>query len=283
MPQPSFQNHHGIWLSIGYHGLNELFLGGHVMRRWMPALICLMFAGFATAQDNPPPREEEEKPIPPEKDPPIPEKAKPFPAKQALVYLEVMPDGSRRVHFLADTCLREGQLEALVCKAVTKEHESILSINIDGKMLHAALLAAGATPGSPAQFLVKDGEAIYKPAHGSKIKIELTYYLNGKLRQNVPAKELVMNNQTKKTLDSDWVFGGSRFVKLPDDPKGTQIYTANNGDFISVANFPDSMLDLPVRSSNVNDDRNWVANTKLIPSLRTKMLVTLIPVPEEKK
>ena len=54
--------------------------------------------------------------------------------------------------------LREGVLEMLICKAQTKEHESILSVDAEAYLIHAGLLALGAQPGSPAAF-----EAIVPP------------------------------------------------------------------------------------------------------------------------
>src|SRR5438132_1001626 len=50
----------------------------------------------------------------------------------------------RRVHVLVTVCLREGQLEQLLTKKHTKEHEAILSADVDARSIHAALLAAGA-------------------------------------------------------------------------------------------------------------------------------------------
>ena len=61
---------------------------------------------------------------------------------------------------------------------------------------------------------------------------------------------------------------------------------ANNGELISVSNFSDSMLDLPVQSDkdvgNVAD-LMFEINTPRIPPRQTKVLVTLEPVLEKKK
>jgi hypothetical protein len=58
---------------------------------------------------------------------------------------------------------------------------------------------------------------------------------------------------------------------------------ANNGEVITVSNFPDSMLDVPFKSSKDNVELIFEANTPKIPPLRTPVIVTLEPVPEKKK
>src|SRR3954449_4223458 len=55
----------------------------------------------------------------------------------------------RRVLVNANVCLRQGQLEQLLCRKNTKEHEAILSADVDARKIHEALLLAGATEGSP--------------------------------------------------------------------------------------------------------------------------------------
>src|SRR5580693_9121999 len=61
-------------------------------------------------------------------------------------------DEQRRVVVKAYVCLREGQLEGLLCRKFTKEHEYILAADADARHIHTALLAARAKPGSPVQF-----------------------------------------------------------------------------------------------------------------------------------
>lgn len=65
------------------------------------------------------------------------------------VFLEVLPDKKRRVLVNAEVCLREGQLELFLCRKQTKEHEAILTADVDARKIHAALIAAGAVEGSP--------------------------------------------------------------------------------------------------------------------------------------
>src|SRR4051812_2225646 len=56
---------------------------------------------------------------------------------------------TRRALVAASVCFREGPLELLMCRKNTKEHEAVVSADIDARELHAALLLTGAKVGSP--------------------------------------------------------------------------------------------------------------------------------------
>src|SRR5262245_12272223 len=53
-------------------------------------------------------------------------------------------DRGRRVLMCGTICRREASLEEFACLKNTKEHEAIVSLDITPRVLHAALLAAGA-------------------------------------------------------------------------------------------------------------------------------------------
>lgn len=218
----------------------------------------------------------EEKETPPESPPTIPESYKPL-NRQKTLFFEKTADGTRRVHILTEVCLREGALEVFLCKKNTKEHESILDADVDARDVHFALIAAGAKPGSTVRFVPE-----YKAATGSVIKTSVTFNLKGKLYTK-PAQSWILDVKNKKDMPHDWVFAGSRFFKVPDDPMRPDFYCANNGEVISIANFVDSMMDLPVMSSKEQAELGFVANTERIPPLWTKVIVTLEPVIPVKK
>jgi hypothetical protein len=194
------------------------------------------------------------------------------------IFLEVLPDKKRRVLVSAEVCLREGQLEQLMCRKQTKEHESILTADVDARTIHAALIAALAKPGSPVRFVPK-----YRPASGSTIKVSLQYQDKDKGKLvTVPAQSWLKNAKTNKLLESDWIFAGSRLVTNPLDPD-KKIYLANDGDVICVSNFETALLDLPIKSPKENADLLFVANTERIPPLGTKVVVILEPILEAEK
>ncbi|CAN5162361.1 hypothetical protein BH11PLA2_BH11PLA2_33250 [soil metagenome] len=220
---------------------------------------------------------------------PLPEapKADPKSEHKALqpdksLILETKPDGTKRVLVAAQVCLREGPLELFACKKKSKEHEAIVAIDLDAQFIHAALVAAGAKPGKPVQFVdPKTQESDYKPASGGKILVSVHYTQDGKA-VTMKAQEWIQDMKTKKPMAHDWVFAGSRLVKNPEKPDSPPVYTANLGEIISISNFTDSMLELPVKSSNVNDDLLFGANTEKIPPLLTKVWIILEPEAEKK-
>jgi hypothetical protein len=192
------------------------------------------------------------------------------------VFVEVQGE-QRRVVVQASVCLREGQLEGLLTRKGAKEHEYILAADVDARHVHAALVACGAKPGSPVQFAPK-----YVPAKGSVIKIRLQYQKDGKT-VTVPAQEWIQDARAKKDLAEDWVFGGSRLWRDPEDDKDKPpTYLANHGDVVCVCNMDTAMLDLPVRSPKKFDERAFAAHTERIPPAGTAVEVILEPVPPPK-
>jgi hypothetical protein len=201
-------------------------------------------------------------------------------AKKVLVspnvWLEVQGD-RRRVILSASICLREGALEMLLCRRNTKEHESILSADVDGRAVHKALNLARAVEGSPVSYRPR-----FRPPIGTPVRITVQYQDKGKL-VSVNAREWVKNAKTGKPLETDWVFAGSLLVGNPLDPKKKMYLAHDSGDLICVSNFEDAMLDLPIESSKDDADRVYVAWTERIPPLDTKVAVFLEPLPEHKK
>lgn len=168
--------------------------------------------------------------------------------------------------------LREGPLEMFACLRHTKEHESIVAVDSKAFVVHAALLAVGAEPGAPVQFAPE-----YRAATGTPVTVEVVWNdVNGKM-QRVNARRWIRDFHTGKTLDHDWVFAGSGFWTDPETQE--KHYNAEGGDLICVANFPTAMLDLPVKSSQLDADRSFQANTKRIPPLGTRVYLVLTPQP----
>jgi len=224
----------------------------------------------ATVQNS----DAEPKEVPPEDAPPVPESYKPLNKAKSL-FFEKNGD-VRKVHLMAEVCLREGPLEVLLCKMNTKEHESILHVDADAREIHFALIAAGAQPGTPVKFV-----PVYTAATGTKIKVSLTYREKGKVK-TVTAQDWIKDKKTGKNMAHEWVFAGSKFFKDPDRPNASPYYMANNGEIISLANFPDSMMDLPVKSPKEALNLIYEINNPLIPPLKTPVLITFEPVLDKK-
>lgn len=237
--------------------------------------LLLMAAGLILGCEGAAPREEVRTKGNADEKPPAAESKKVEIGKN--VSLEVLPDNKRRVLVSAEVCLREGQLELLMCRKQTKEHEAILTADVDARKLHQALLLAGAEAGSPVRFLPK-----YQPASGTTIKVSVQYKDKDKL-VTAPAQSWIKNDKDNKPLANDWVFAGSRLVTNPLDPDGKKHYLANDGDLICVSNFETALLDLPIKSPKDNADLIFVANSERIPPQGTPVVVILEPVLEAKK
>jgi hypothetical protein len=196
------------------------------------------------------------------------------------IWLEQEGEDRRVVVVEAKVCLRSGEygLECLLCKRGTKEHESILTTPANAQFIHAALLAAGAQPGSPVQF-----EPEFKSPTGTPIKISLRYQKKGET-VTVPARKWIRYTKTKKELDHDWVFTGSILWKDPDDKDKPAMYLANvEGGYIATSNVASAMLDLPVNSPKALEQRAFEPNTELIPDLETRVEILLEPERRPKK
>ena len=178
------------------------------------------------------------------------------------------PQG-KRVILRARVVLREGQLEHLMCKKGTKEHEAIVATDAPPLGIHTALILTGAEPGHPVQFVPE-----FAPPAGTAIAIEFLWRQDGELRKT-DARQWVWDEQTKAPLAIDWVFGGSLFYDDPVTKERT--YAAEEGDLITVANFANAILDLPMKSSANDAERVFSANTAQIPPKGTEVFVALSP------
>ena len=226
-----------------------------------PAALSACFLTAGCAEPTPPPKPEEK------------------PKTVAVgknVALEVQ-GGQRRVLVNGYICLREGQLEQLVTRKNTKEHEAIIAVDADARKIHEALTLAGAVEGRPVRYT-----PTYQPATGQTIRVSIRYEDKGRLI-TVPGQSWVKDTRTGEALDVDWVFAGSGLVDNPLDPDHPKTYLANDGDVICVSNFDTALLDLPIESSKSNAELLFEAWTERIPPLETKVVVVLDLVPEPKK
>ncbi|WP_254513093.1 YdjY domain-containing protein [Anatilimnocola floriformis] len=200
---------------------------------------------------------------------------KPAKAPEGLVRLSQKHDvwiDTKRKAVVVDgkICLREGQLEMFACPKGTKEHESIVALNVLPEQVHAGLLAVGAKKGTPVSF-----DPQYKAATGDAIEIFVLWKDADGKSHEVRAQEMIKNVKTGKAMDFDWVFAGSGFFK--DEQTGREHYQANGGDFICVSNFPSATLDLPVPSTDANGGLLFNAFTENIPPKGTEVRVILVP------
>ena len=180
----------------------------------------------------------------------------------------------KRVVMQAEVCQRNAVLEVFACNHLwttdpegrrvrqgTKEHEAVLTINTTAVLVHTALLLAEANPGSPARFPPQVPE--YQPAHGERIEVTLHWTDRDGKPHTARAQDWIRDTATKKPLDQPWVFGGSVF--WVDEKTGQKHYGAEAGELICVSNFGTALMDLPIKSSDANEERLFEAFTERIP------------------
>jgi hypothetical protein len=164
--------------------------------------------------------------------------------------------------------LREGILEVFACPELSKEHEAVVATKCPARLVHAGLLAIGLETGAPARFVPE-----YVPPTGSKVKVRVRWKDDDGKMQERPAQEWVRNTDTGEALAVDWVFVGSGFWRDPAD--GTEHYEADAGDMICLSNFPSAMLDIPVESSDANEDLLFEAFEERVPQHGTPVELIL--------
>jgi hypothetical protein len=217
----------------------------------------------------------------------------PISPDKKTVFVEVAPDGKDkdgkektkvvRGALVCEVCLREGPLEQFLCKKGTKEHEAIVSVDVDAEFVHGALLAAGGKAGTPTGFIdPKTEEAKHTPATGSKVNVLVHYRKDGKLHTH-KAQDWIWDTKRKAPIQHEWVFAGSVFIPNPNNPKAKPVYGANSGDIFSISNFPYSTLEFPVPISKDEAQLTYEAKTERIPPLASKVWVLLEVVPEAPK
>jgi len=178
--------------------------------------------------------------------------------------------------------LARGALEVFLCKKGTKEHEAIVRLDADAQIVHAALVAAQAKPGTPTRFVdPKTEQPRYQAATGARINVLIHYTRGGKTFTH-PAEDWVWDTKKKAAFAHGWVFAGSMEIKDPCAPQRPPFYAANSGDVISISNFPCSMLEVPAEITKDEVQLTFEAKTDKIPPLVSKVWVILEPVTVKK-
>ena len=187
----------------------------------------------------------------------------------------------RQVAIDANVCLRIGFLEVLLCRRATKdcaskEHESILRTDARAADIHAGLMLLGLRRGKPAELMpAREGQpAVWLPPRGPEVKLLLRWKDKaGKQHEADPVKWLAGPKGGKPIAPKKWVFVGSDI--LPDGG----YWADTSGDIISVSNFASAVIDVPFKSTSVNDFLEFTANTAAIPPKGTPVEVIIIPLP----
>lgn len=166
--------------------------------------------------------------------------------------------------------LDKGPIELFACTKNSKEHESIVAVNAKASVVHAGLLALGLEPGRPVSF---DPE--YVAASGPGVAVRMRWKdADGTVRE-VRAQEWIRDTRTGKAMTDDWLFAGSSV--WTDESTGQRHYQADDGDLVCVSNFPTAMLDLPITSSQSNEQLLFEVMEDAVPARGTAVEMILSP------
>ena len=176
---------------------------------------------------------------------------------------------AKKVIVAGHVVLQAGPLEMFICPRRTKEHESVISVNASSKLVHASLIAIGASPGKPVEW-----EPRYKPASGPIIDITVSWKEGDKVVSR-RGQEMVRNFKTAKALEHDWVFGGSQIYETEET--GQVFYYGDAGALACVSNFSTATMDLNIESSKADGNLLFEAFTENIPEVATKVYVEFKP------
>jgi hypothetical protein len=176
---------------------------------------------------------------------------------------------NKQVVFLAEVCRADYPLEFFATYR-DRSYEAIVATEVKPSIVHAGLLALGAEPGRPVRFRPE-----FVAPSGMEVAIEVRWKdAQGNL-QSSPAQEWVRNIETKKAMDTNWVFAGSGFVT--DETTGQQRYMADGGEFICLLNLPTALLDVPIRSASPLESRLFEAFLERLPPTGTPVTILLRP------
>ena len=174
---------------------------------------------------------------------------------------------------------RDRMLELFACRIGTKEHESIVSVRVKPMLIHAALLAIGAEPGKPVQVHPE-----FVPPSGDEIEVKVRWRntddekgeINEALAQDWVLDNAKSTEDAPQAMSTHWVFTGSVMYK---DGDGVEYYVADEtGELFGLSNFVGAILDVPIRSTETNDDLLFSCFTERIPEIGTPLTLILTPV-----
>ena len=177
---------------------------------------------------------------------------------------------NEQVVMVGQVCQTDAPLELFACLKNTKEHEAVLTIDVQAIAAHTGLLALGAEPGNPVSWDPK-----YVAASGTQIEVLVRWKDAEGNVKNARAQDWIYDVEKKRAMEYPWVFAGSGF--WVDEETGRKHYKAEGGDFICVSNFSSAMLDLPIESSQANNALMFKAYTEKIPPRGTPVTVLLRP------
>ncbi len=186
---------------------------------------------------------------------------------------------ARRVLVPARIATRFGFLEQVACARDSREHESLVVVDVKASAVHAALLLVGAEPGRPGRWRLEEGVVVAEPPEGPRLRV----FIQVSGTADAPAREWPVTDWIRgvdgRRFDAAWVFAGSRFADNPRSWKEPgQHYVADfTGSIVGLVTFGDET----VAATSVIPDlidisaANWEAWTERMPDEETPVVLIL--------
>ena len=189
---------------------------------------------------------------------------------------------TREVRIEAEVACTQGWLEQAVCRAGTREHESLLVVNLPPSRVHAALLLLDMQPGRPGRWdmspdgvtvsrIAPEGDAVAAWVESGGVRVPLSSWIADPVRG-------------RRFPEHPWVFAGSRMRSRPPERGGGEQYVADaTGSVIGIVTFGDEVVAYrEVLSDKVETDApEWQAATERMPPPGTRVTLVLAPVAKE--
>lgn len=196
------------------------------------------------------------------------------PAEKPIVLKHLTVDrAGREIRLPARLVQASYALEFLLCKAETKEYESVLATRAEPSELHAALLMLGLRPGIPGGYVGK----AFVPPRGPKLSIDVLWTDADGKEHLAPAGQWLGQAKQAETARRPeyWIFVGSEV--LPDG----RYLADETGGIIAVANLGSAVIDVPFESTKTMEQRAYAAKADALPPAGTKVVLRIRPLPGE--
>lgn len=170
-------------------------------------------------------------------------------------------------------------LETFVCKAGTKDHESLVVTDAVPSQIHAALLLIGLEPGHPVTWDHPNGEPVARPAEGPPVDVRFVLDEGPHERVVDPRDWTKVKGGAGRFPEGHWVFAGSAIAGTTDKP----FYEADAaGTIVGLASFGTEVISWPRVISAEESDKQleWVADLEAIPPADTPVVVRVTAVGE---
>lgn len=168
-------------------------------------------------------------------------------------------------------------LEVTVCSPDSKEHETLAMSRAKPSHVHAALLAAGFTPGSPGSWKW-DGKILTAiPPTGDALEVSIAYRNAAGNEIEAPAATWIVNPDTGARFGKGkFIFAGSGMVKR----QGREMYDADgSGLLIGLTTFGSECIawsEVISPEAEVTEPE-WIADPKVVPKFGTPVVIRIRP------